>query len=220
MKKIATWLASIFLISILFLLFSCQKESLNSLALTDHASASVVAEKRAEPQQHQLKGESYGRWDSVRTMAGFYAFGVCEGHVNLIGKCRTYYNTFSTWSNIFAFTDGAVTAVPGFSNVTDILAKYGYTYSNWDGIGVITIDDQGNSFIGKMQPGTSGLYQMDPGDQLPNLTKPVQLSAAYAIVDGTGKFAGAKGSFELSGYWVPDEAHTTKLVVYDGVITY
>lgn len=175
-------------------LIGCQKE-----VLTPQVNENLVIENAAkkEARTHKLKGEITGTWNimGLPTIIDYYIYGKGTSNINILGKSTSYYNTLSTWPDTAKFIHAPIVNITEYHSE---LSSYLDLLSSKDA-SVISLDKQGNSFISK-QVVTSTEWGTYSG-YTDNVTDPVQIHASYQIVGGTGKFAGATGSFVLSGYW-------------------
>lgn len=189
-------------------LAGCQKDVSELASPNSPDSKSAVSKQKS--QEHMLKGQYDAYWDTTMGAQGNWAYGSGEGHLNILGKSRIYYNTISPYTALNLFYNAPVTQF-----FATELWRYGFTGLGTN-VSSIMLDQQGNSIQLEIKQGTVGEYTFH--EMPPNLVTPVDLKAEYKIVGGTGKFEEATGDILLTGYWDPKWPHETLLVINGEIV--
>jgi hypothetical protein len=197
MKALSIFKPAVFISALSFILLGCQKESLSPNNISNENMLSTNVAKQVLPQERPLKGDFTSIVGFIPDWAGGYdpnidpgapAWfpGSGEGNLTHIGLSNTFSNQHVIPTG---FLIGEGTTPPINDYFKEQLAEYGLTVP--DDVGWIFFDKHGNSIWSK-----GSLKYWSPQE---NIFR-IYADGNMEIIGGTGRFAGAKGHYALSGY--------------------
>ncbi len=210
MKKFPFLRTSV-LFSVIILLWSCQKESLQPKEST--ADEADLLERGHHQHRKPLKGhlttyfnfipDVANGWTAPNPAPAWYPGGG-NGNITHIGTCQTFFNQYVTF--------GATGLLSGFAPLnmffSSELAAVGITVPNT--VSTIFFNDKGQS----VWTAVVGF-----GSTNPVSATRVEFTSNLNIFGGTGKFRNANGTFIISGYFNPQNPQDAGFDV-DGWIEY
>jgi len=197
---------------IISLVTSCKKEAaetLNDSGTTNRMQKS--AKKRVERAYKDDFKTSYrfipdiaNGWTPPNPGPAWYP-GEGEGHATHMGKAFTKFNQYASFGpNGFGSVGAPLNLFPFLK---DPLTAAGITVP--DNVNSIVFDDKGNSIW----------FQLTSNFTVPASATRINFTGTADIVGGTGKFIGATGQVNLTGYFNPTNSNDAG-VSAEGRITY
>jgi hypothetical protein len=195
MKKITIGLGPIFLITLLFAVFSCQKD--RDVINTGNPEQAIAANLPGQVDQGpvtrayrdsfdvdlQFKPDIAGGWSYLKDPdAPVWFPGDGFGNATHMGNANIYFNTYT-------IRNAAGTVMVYGRPVNQFYAKELQAFNIPPDVHSVVYDDKGNSIWGKIAPEGMTSWHIDATH--------VAMTGKNLIVGGTGKFAGATGETTL-----------------------
>lgn len=203
------------LLAVIALAYSCQKETLvTAESLTGNGADKTILASKYKPQSHYFKGAFTAYYNFIPDVAGGWVApnpapawwpGGGQGHVNLLGKCRAFYNQYATIG-----VNGLQTVAAPVNQFFPVEAS-NLGIQTSDLVGMVFVDEKGNS-----------IWSRAVGAILTTPVSETRIDGAgyFEIVGGTGKFANATGHYNFTYYFNPVDNSDAGFEVKDGEIVY
>lgn len=198
---------------------SCEKEPLTELQASSESALGKKGKQVERPLKGRMVSTTWLRGDAASgwvrgSLLPAWLYGSGEGNATHIGKYTAY---FSQYAALVPPNSAYVTGVPVTMFFTEELLRT-FTPSQVAlmeelEISTILLDKHGNSIWGVRTPETR---EVDS-----SLTENTPVYQEMTIVGGTGRFAGASGTFTLEGYTdLSFMSPSSGNLVINGVIIY